>query len=468
MAGVGGGRGATGELAEWVAGTGFEALPAEVVVRAKSAMLDTLGVILAGTSEPVTRMVAEQLAEDGCAPLAAQLGTSFRTSPEGAALLNGVSGHALDFDDVSASVEGHPSVVILPAALAAAELAGASGRELVAAYAIGVEVMAKLGRAAGRRHYQAGWHATSTLGTVGAAAAAGRLLGLDASRLQMALAISVSEAAGSRQNFGTMTKPFHAGHAARCGVQAARLAGRGMTASADALEGELGFFALFAQGAGRPDRLAPLLGRPWDLASTGLSVKKYACCFAIHRAADALLALRADWRLRPEDVSSLTVLVPPGGLAPLIHDRALTGLEGKFCMRYVMAAGMLDGRIGLDTFSDEMVRRPEALALGELVQVREDPAIAVRHSPFDEGHVEVRVELADGNRLTRRIERPLGSPDLPMPRQQLEAKFRDCAAASLPGPGVERALAALNRLEELQDVAELVSLLTPAAARAHP
>src|SRR5439155_1206556 len=186
---------------------------------------DTIGGFLGGTTPPVTRIVAEVVAEDACRPLASQLGTGFKISPENAALLNGVSGHALEFDDVSGWVGGNPSVDILPAALATAELVGASGSELIEAYVIGVEVMSKLGLAIGPAHYQAGWHATSTLGTLGAAVAAGRLLGLDADSLQMAIAIAVSEASGSRQNFGTMTKPFHAGHAARCGVHADRPAG---------------------------------------------------------------------------------------------------------------------------------------------------------------------------------------------------------------------------------------------------
>src|SRR5437773_4377982 len=152
--------GATRELAAWAAGTVSPAMPPEVIGRARTAIIDTTGVILAGTTQPVTRIVAEVVAEDACRPLASQLGTGFKTSPENAALVNGVSGHALDFDDVSAAVEGHPSVVVLPAALAAAELAAASGRDLLEAYAIGVEVMSRLGLAIGPAHYQAGWHAT--------------------------------------------------------------------------------------------------------------------------------------------------------------------------------------------------------------------------------------------------------------------------------------------------------------------
>jgi 2-methylcitrate dehydratase PrpD len=455
--------GVTRELAAWATETGFESMPAVAVERARAAIIDTVGVILAGTEEPVTRIVAEVAAADACRPVASQLGTRFKTSPESAALLNGVSGHALDFDDVSASVEGHPSVVILPAALAAAELVDASGRELLEAFAIGVEVMAKLGLAIGPAHYQAGWHATSTLGTLGAAVVAGRLLGLDVDRLQMAIAIAVSEASGSRQNFGTMTKPFHAGHAARCGVQAARLAARGMTASAEALEGPLGYFTLFSLGEGQVARVVAPLGRPWDLEAGGLSVKKYPCCFAMHRAADGVLGILSERAISHADVEEVTVTVPHGGLAPLIYDRASTGLEGKFCMSYAMAAALLDGRLGLETFTDAMVCRPEVRRLEELVRVREDPGVDVRHSPFDEGHVVVEVRLRDGSRSVRRVDQPLGSPARPLSLAQLEAKYRDCARTVLDAAGMDRSLATLEALETLPHVSALVAQLTPVA-----
>jgi 2-methylcitrate dehydratase PrpD len=457
---------ATRELAAWAATTGGGAIPSEVVERARAAIVDTVGVILAGTGEPVARIVAELVAEDGCRPVASQLGTHLKTSPENAALLNGVSGHALDFDDVSASVEGHPSVVILPAALAAAELVEASGRELLEAYVVGVEVMSKLGLAIGPAHYQAGWHATSTLGTLGAAVAVARLLRLDADRLQMAIAIAVSEASGSRQNFGTMTKPFHAGHAARCGVHAARLAARGMTASPEALEGPLGYLALFSLGQGEAGRVGETLGRPWDLEVRGLSVKKYPCCFAIHRAADGVLGILSERAVSPTDVEAITVTVPQGSLAPLIYDHARTGLEGKFCMPYVMAAALIDGRLGLETFTDHMVQRQEIRGLEGLVQVREDPQVEVRHSPFDEGHVVVEVRLKDGSRAVRRVDQPLGSPANPLSPAQLEAKYRDCARTVLDEPGVDRSLASLEALETLPSVAGLVGQLTPAAEAA--
>jgi 2-methylcitrate dehydratase PrpD len=456
--------GTTSDIATWVAGASLEAMPAEVVSRARAGVIDTVGVILAGRDEPVTRIVAGLVAEDGGAHVASHLGTTLMTTPEAAALLNGVAGHALDYDDVSATVTGHPSVVVLPAALAAAELTGASGARLLEAYAVGVEVMAKLGLAMGPAHYRAGWHATSTLGTLGAAMAAGRLLDLDAERLASALAIAVSLASGSRQNFGTMAKPFHAGHAARCGVAAARLAALGMTGDPTAVEAPLGFFALLSFGDGRPESVAPALGRPYDLASTGLSVKRYPCCFATHRAADAVLDLRREHRLDAGLVEAVTVTVPIGGVSPLIHDRPQTGLQGKFSMQYVLAAALLDGRVGLDSFTDEAVRRPEAQELLPRVTVREDAGIAAGVNPIEGGHVTVGVRLRSGAALTRRVTHPRGSPDDPLRPEEIAEKFRDCAAAALGPEQAGRVLVRLGALEREADVRSLVAELTPAAA----
>lgn len=455
--------GATREIGAWVAGASLQAMPDEVVERARAGVIDTIGVILAGVAEPVTRIAAGLVAEDGGAPVASQLGTSLRTTAESAALLNGIGGHALDYDDVSASLTGHPSVVVVPAALAVAELAGASGAAFLQAYVVGVEVMAKLGLAIGPAHYRAGWHATSTLGTLGAAAAASSVLGLDAERATHALAIAVSEASGSRRNFGTMTKPFHAGHAARCGVAAARLAARGMTADHTAIEAPLGLFALLSYGEGRPEAVAPSLGRPYDLAGAGLSVKKYPCCFATHRAADAVLDLRAAHGLTdPEQVEAVRVTVPVGGVSPLIHDRPATGLEAKFSMQYVLAAALLDGRVGLDAFEDAAVRRPEARALLPRVTVHEDPGIHGGANPIEGGHVDVEVRLRAGATLTRRVVHPRGSPADPLRPDDLAAKFLDCADAALDPEQAESALGRLRRIEREPDVRALVAALTPA------
>jgi 2-methylcitrate dehydratase PrpD len=456
--------GVTRDLAEWAVHTSLDEIPRDVRSAARSALIDTVGAILAGVPEPVTQIVAQVTAGEGARPVASQLGARLKTSVQGAAFVNGVSGHALDYDDVNRSLHGHPSVVVLPAALASAERLRASGGALLEAYIVGVEVMVKVGRALGAGHYHAGWHATSTLGTLGSAAAAGKLLGLDADRLTSALAIAVSESSGSRRNFGTMTKPFHAGHASRCGVAAAQLAQAGMTGDESAIEAPLGFFALFApQATPRPD-LAETLGRPYELVSSGLSVKKYPCCFATHRAADGVLELVAHHDVAPDDVAAVEVTVPHGLCAPLISRRPQTGLEGKFSMAYVVAAAILDRSLTLETFTDPRVRRPSVQRLLDRVTVREDETIPVEYNSIEDGYVEVRLRLEGDRELVRRVERPRGSAGHPLRRDELLHKFRDCAGRVLAEAQVERALAGLESVEAAADVATLVECLVPPEA----
>lgn len=447
-------------IARWVQRLRFDDLPADVVQVGRRAFLDTLGVILAGVREPVTRTVHALLVEEGAHPVASQLGTTFRTSMAGAALVNGASSHALDYDDVNLSLLGHPSAVLVPATLAVAEATGAHGQAVLTAFAAGFEVAAKLGAAVNIGHYRLGWHATATLGTLGAAMAAGKLLGLTEGQLAHALAAAVSMASGSRRNFGTMIKPFHPGHAARCGVEAASLARQGLEGDAEILEAPYGFFALYARDAVDAAAIPPRLGRPWDLLTPGLNVKRYPCCYNTHRAADATLALTAE--LRADDVAAVQVTVPVGGLLPLIHPRPRTGLEGKFSMEYVVAAGLLDGALGLRTFSDDAVRRPAAQALLGRVTTVEDPDIKIANNPVDEGHVEVAVTTRDGRRVARRVTHPIGSSEIPLPWEELAAKFRDCAADVLDDGRIDRAITAVATLDRQPTPGELIAALTPA------
>lgn len=456
--------GLTRDVANWIAHTSIGDASTEVFDAARTALMDTAAVVLAGVSEPVTQIVAATVAEDGANPVADRLGARLRTSMESAAFVNAVSGHALDYDDVNLSAIGHPSVVVWPAALAAAQGVRASGRDLLEAYALGVEVVAKLGRAMGAAHYRAGWHATSTLGTLGAAMAAGKLLRLDPEALQHALAIAASEASGSRQNFGTMTKPFHPGHAARCGVLAARLAQKGMTGDTAILEAPLGYFALFAFGEAKIDGVRDALGNPYDVVSPGMNVKRYPCCYATHRAVDGVLELITERELTAKQLESVDVVVPAGGLQAVTHDRPRTGLEGKFSLPYVVAAAILDGRVTLDTFTDEMVQRPEAQALLKAVRPVEDPTIPVAFNAIEEGYVVVRMRLRTGSVLERRIEHPRGSPRHPLSREELLEKFRDCACRALPPGQIERAIALLDSVKDLRSVDDLVESLVPAEA----
>ena len=293
--------------------------------------------------------------------------------------------------------------------------------------------------------------------------AAGKVMGLRQQQLGHALAIAVSEAAGSRQNFGTMVKPFHAGHAASCGVRAARLASLGMTGAAEALDGPLGFFALLSFGQAQPDSVAEALGRPWDILAVGLSVKKYPCCFATHRAADGVLDLRFENGIGAGEVSSVRVTVPVGLMAPLIHRRPRTGLQAKFSLEYVVAAGLVDGAVTLASFTDRMVQRPEITELCERVEITEDGSIETQSNPIEDGHVDVELTLRDGRRLRRTVREPRGGPGQPLTAEQLASKFNDCAAGILDEEQATSALSRLRRLEAEPDLRALIADLSPAA-----
>jgi 2-methylcitrate dehydratase PrpD len=448
----------TERLARFLAET--ESAPDEALEAARRAVLDTLGVAIAGSREESARIAAALAVERGGREEATLLGRDERLPAPAAAFVNGVAGHALDFDDVSAPMRGHPSVVLLPAVLALGEASGSSGRDLLTAFVLGFEVQAKLGRAIGERHYERGWHATSTFGTIGAAAACARLLRLDAAATQSALGVAASMAAGHQRNFGSMTKHLHAGNAARSGLEAAQLAGRGFTADPAALEGPGGFLALMGDG---PADLAPFetLGDPFEVTSSGVGVKLYPCCYATHRALNAALELRERHAIDPAAIDRVRVEVARGGLLPLRSDVPNTGLEGKFSMEYCLAAAFLDGAVGLASFADEAVLRPAARELMSRVETSEGEEPG--EFPIG-GYADVRIALRDGTEHGRRVDVALGDPARPVSYEQLVAKFRDCCQGVLSPEAVDRALAAIERLADLPDVRELTAALAPAGA----
>lgn len=434
---------ATARLAGFAVTADGAAVPDEALHLAERAVADTLGVILAAAPDPTVAVLHSAYQGRLCPGPATVFTTGERAEPVQAALLNGTAAHALDFDDVADGMKGHPSAVLVPAILAAAQDTGASGRDVLEAYCVGFQVISAVADGMEiARHYARGWHATATIGVLAAAAAVARLRGLDADRTRQALGIAASMASGSRQNFGTMTKPLHAGLAASNAVQAAILAGSGFTADPGQLEAPLGYFALYGDESSDLSRLAATAGEPWALARRGLNVKKFPCCYNTHRAADAILSL-ADEGLHAEDVAAVEVTLEPAGLGPLIHHRPRTGLQGKFSLEYVMAAALLDGKLTLRTFTDPEVLRGEAQDLLARVTVAESEVPPVGKAAWHEAYAAVRVRTRGGRHLQRRVDVPRGHADLPLSEDELAAKFTDCVTFS--GTGHDAA-AVLNRL----------------------
>ena len=452
----------SGDTARLLAGLGdflaHAAPPEGARSRAAVALLDTIGVTLAGAAEPAGRIVQHVVAEEG-GDRCRVLGVAARAGAGGAALANGTAAHALDFDDMCFVSLAHPSAPLVAAALAAAELERSSGRALLDAYVVGFEIEARLGRAMNPRHYQRGWHCTSTLGTIGAAAAASRLLRLDATAAGHALAIAASEASGLKENFGTMVKPLHAGLAARNGVLAALLARRGMTASALALDGPQGY--LHAMDSERPsvDREAADLGSRWEIVETGITVKLYPSCAGTHPMLDALLDLRRREGFTAETVDAIEVVVDSITPTVLIYDRPASGLEAKFSMPFCAAAAVVRGQVGIETFDAAAIGDRAIAAMMPRVTMRVEPALDGVAPPLTQARVSVR--LKDGRTVTQAADGARGYPERPASGADLDAKFMGCARRTLPEASAAHALKMLRAIEGVDAIGELTALLQP-------
>src|SRR5580765_2720786 len=448
----------TSMLAEFIGKSRFEDCPPAAVEGARRAITDCLGVMLAGSTEPAARIVQTVAQAEGGTPLCTIVGAGRRTGGVWAALANGTAAHALDFDDTNFAMMGHPSAPVLAAALAAGELGLATGQDLVHAFLLGFEIETTVAEVINPAHYEHGWHATCTLGTLGAAAAASRLLGLDIAQTATALAVAASQASGLKENFGTMTKPFHAGHAARSGVLAALLAREGWTASEQAIEGPQGYLHAFSAGRREPAALATL-GTPWKITTTGVAVKPYPSCACTHSIIDGALELRRTEGIRADDVEELTVGVCAGVPRILIHSRPRTGLEAKFSAEFWAAAALTEGRVGMATFQDDRAQDPAIRRLMERVRVVVDPDI-----PGDlERHMWTRltVRLKDGRRATIDPRPVPGHPANPLSLEALREKFRECAGLVLPADRVDTVAQMVESLDTCPDLRSLTAILDP-------
>jgi 2-methylcitrate dehydratase PrpD len=377
-----------------------------------------------------------------------------------AAVINGTAAHALDYDDVGSSIGGHPSIPILPGILALGEGLGASGRDLVLAFVVGWETEARIGHAVNMHHYEKGWHPTATLGVFGGTAGAARLLGLDAERTATALAIAVSLAAGVKSNFGSMTKPLHAGQSTRHGVYAALLAREGFTAQAEAFEHKQGFFEVF-NGAGTYDasRIFARWADPLDILDPGVGLKQYPCCASTHSAIDATLLLREKHGLTPERVARIESITHARALAHTNRPDPKSTLDAKFSVQYCIARALAHGEVTFAHFEGESFRDPQIRELLRRIEARPHA-----HEPRGQGmeeHFEcdLHVTTREGERLSAHVDQPLRGPRNLTPPDRLESKFRDCAERALRGETVAPVYEALGRIETCADVRELTRLM---------
>lgn len=441
-------------LATFVADLSIDDLPAEAVDLAERAILDTVGVTLAGAVADAGHLAgsfARTHAGPGDAGVSL-LGQAGRAPTPAAALANGTAGHALDYDDLSWGMDGHPSVTMVAPILAVGEAFDAAGDAAVAAYVAGFETQCYVAEPISPTHYERGWHPTATFGTFGATAATCSLRGMAAETTQQALGIASSMPAGLKRNFGSMSKPLQAGLAARSGVTAALLAGDGFTAGDAPMSGDRGFFDLYADG---PTTHPSPPGNPLRLLTAGINVKSYPCCYFAHTSIAATAALVGEHDLDPADIESIHVASAEGGADALVHPEPETGLEAKFSMHHCVAAAAVHDRVGLDAFSAECVADPTVAALRERVEYEVDPELA-----YDSHAATVRVRTTDGDVHERTQEDPPGVHADPLTAAELREKYLACATHALDE---STAAATHDRLASLADepsVAAVVEALT--------
>lgn len=456
----------TQAIAEFIHSSSVADFPDNAIEKSKKIIFDTVAVILAGANSEVTEPLLAYLrmtGESGDSPV---IGTAERCSAEMAALINGTFGHALDFDDVLSMMPAHPSAIILATLLADLPRHPLSGKALIEAHVVGVEVGGKIGLGITNGHYRRGFHGTGTLGIFCGVAALAKAWRLKPETIQTAFGIAASMASGLRRNFGTMTKPLHTGWAARSALAAVRLAMSGFTAAPDILEAKSGFFAAYGVDKSSIATTVEGLGQPWIITDPGIALKKFPCCYATHRGMDGILVLREKHGFTATDIVRADCRMPPGSMQVLTYDQPKTGLEAKFSMQYAITAGIVDGRYSLSSFIDDAIHRPAIQEMMKRVRAFEDPACRGDDPLFEtrsfgsRGFVDVDIELRNGIRDTVRIHKPPGHPSRELSWGDLEHKFRDCATqAGTDARHADSAIAALKTLETQASVADLVGLL---------
>lgn len=448
-------------LAAKVAAFGPADMTPHAIHLARTAIIDTLGVTLAGASEPAATLLRET---PGVAPPGGPctvFGTALKSSALDATFVNGVASHALDYDDFSEPMGGHQSVPLVSPLMAVAEERGLSGAQLIEAYLVGIETEIRLARAVNFVHYDKGWHPTATVGIFGTVAAVGHLIGLSEAMMTTAFGIAASLASGLKANFGTMVKPLHIGQSARNGLLAVMLAERGYDANPAALEHPQGYFNAF-NGPGQFDagRLLADWASPLEMLSPSMGLKQFPCCGSTHPAIAAMLALREQEGIRAADVAKIEAMPHGRRLKHTDNADPRTPLQAKFSVQYVVARALLDGAVRLGHFEGDAPMEPAIRALLGKTVARAHPDMA-----DDAAHqfsAEVRVTLTDGRVVSRRIDNLVGrGGEQPMNSDELWEKFSDCGIRALAPADLLTLFERLQTLETVGTMREVTTLLTP-------
>jgi 2-methylcitrate dehydratase PrpD len=459
--------GLTRYVAEFIVNTRYEEIPADVLELGQKSILDGFGLALAGSVSTLAPLMKQYIQSLGpCAGKSSMIGTAQKLSPRFAAFANGTFIHADDYDDTQLAVAKdrvyglltHPTVPVLPPAFALCEASGRSGKDFLTAYHVGVEVECKIAEAISPRHYNDGFHTTGTVGAFGSVAACTKLHGLEVTKTEYALGVAAAEAGGLRENFGTMTKPFHAGHAAEAGVVAADLAALGWTAAPNILEAQNGFFHA-AGGGFDPAAIVNRLGKPWTFASPGVSIKPYPSGSLTHPAMGEMMRLIREYDIQPAQVEKVDVGANHSMVTTLLHHHPTTGLQAKFSMEFGISILLLERKAGLAEYTDAVVQRPDVQEMIKRVNFYVDPE--AEQAGFDKMTSIVKIHLKDGRTLTGRAQFAKGSPANPMSYEEVAEKLRGCAEFSeWPRDKAAAVIDFVKNLDSAPDMSRMTAILT--------
>lgn len=429
---------------------------------ALSCIIDTIGVTLLGATEPVVSVLQNALKTERTNGNALVFGGNRRAGVQEAAFVNGTASHAADYDDMAHAMGGHPSVTLVPVIFALGEVLGSTGADVLEAYVVGFEAECRVGHVVNPDHYERGWHPTSTLGVFGSAAAAARLLKLDAAGTTTALAIAASLASGVKANFGTMVKPLHVGQCVRNGLMAAQLAAGGFTANPGVMEHKQGFFAAY-DGLANVDqtRLLMRLGEGLEVEQESVGVKQFPCCGSTHPAIRAMLNLRRHG-LKAEDVETILITTNRKRLPHTNNPSPTSALGAKFSIQYATARALLDGPPRLRHFEGEAFLEPAVRELLERTSVAAYPPTGAvgSHEESNEMAADIAVVTKSGQTLNMHAPHQLGRGGKdPMSDAEIWEKYSDCAGRLLPKEQIKASYEALQKLEQCDNLATVAQLL---------
>jgi 2-methylcitrate dehydratase PrpD len=455
---------ATEKISRFTVDTGYDDIPGDAVKKAKRTALDCVGAALAGVTEPVSQTITGYVTKLGGPSQASVFGAGLKFSVQDAALANGCISHALDYDDCGVKI-GHPSVLVLPAVLSLGEHLSASGRDILTAYIVGLEVEGKLALHADFKLMQARLNHQTWYGSIGAAAACAKLLRLDVEKTRMTLGIAANFACGLSANHGSMAGAMAAGNACRNGVVAALMAQEGITANPNIVEAKNGFYdTLVGPGHYDAERMAEGLGKPFYIESPGIGLKKYPSCYHTHRALDGVFQLLGEHRLSYKDIAEVDVGTSERAMRVLAFTEPATPYQAKFSMPYCIAAAVVDRQVNLDTFTAHKFEDRN------IVETRKKVHLSFPDVPIWPGLADVgpdtefvgnpvTIRTTDGRSYSARVDIPRGDPALPLTDDELLAKYRECGRSQLHPEDLARSVDMILGLEKVSNIGTLMSIL---------